>query len=1141
MYAHVDSVRRSKMNDQEENNMTWKKLQRLLACLLAVLLLSQVGAFSPAVLAADGSSYTLHDGTAIIKPGMSDGEVNRILAAALVEGFDQMSGEEQNRILAGEWQYECEGKSAFSTKNTAWGPVTGFDSSKKVGFVTTKYSHPALSANEDGSYPIRLKLADGTLTNEVKVYKAQKPVSSITLKEGASVKLPYNEDGTLDFDALRARIFEQVVESSTPNLTVNDVTIEYHAKSELFSHEEWVKLEGGKVDGLNYPAISEGNQKIRISYAGNNTYGAASAQVTVTFTERADSHIVLKEGQTVNLQYTEAVTIDFDALRMSILAQVVDQDSAPALTLQNTEIKYAAEDKTGAFHNWVKLEGDRVDFIDYPAISAGEQKIQIHFKGDGSYKAGSADVQVYIAERPAVSVTRNDSPTFKLNYNDNGDAIYDSIQQQVFDAVIQSTDPTLTAGDVSIKYLATEKVLGVDSHEWMPLTGGKKNGISYPAIGEGTQKVRISWGGNRYYAPMDLEAEVLVTGRPALQVTLKDSPSVKLVFNDDGKVIYDNIYQQVWDAVIECTEPELTLEQATLEYYADSKTTGWVSEWVPLEGGKKNAISYPGVSEGTQKVRVSWRGTSVYAPGHVDVDVVFLDRDPAPFHLKTGVTEVGIVYNADQSINYEATAQALREALIESTDSNYPVDLVKVEYNIYGTALTDDWIANYKDLSYKVLDSDLFNGIKAGKFGLGDQLLRLSWRGNADYKPFEETRVQVKMVDNRQPTEVVLKPSISIVYNMDASVMEQNIFEYVIDWDDSKLPDKSTLSAADFTIEYYGENVLGEEEGGISGGVKQWAPVAGGTVNLLTYPQMGAGEQKIRVTYNGNVDYRPSDAKEANLTVKKAKVSVKVHSTSIYADEELSKDFITTDPADKFDIYTIFGGVTSDVTTSVFVQLPERLTKGTIIKLIDETLKGLGHKTLTEMMQEGTTVGELRKLLSDIVAKGDDLPQFVKDLLQKVGIDIDTLVKLNEALNKFPGLLDNVRVAFGTPDQAGIYTVYAITNNKNYETGFGMGALVVKKHYSGVKLTWNHTIPNGKLTAEQAKDFDFGATLMYDGNPAKKQTNVHYLYSGFTSKWKPYSSTTTPPTEPGRYVMTVVTLGGNYQAAPITRSLQITK
>lgn len=1129
--------------------MTWKKLQRLLACLLAVLLLSQVGAFLPAARAADG--YSLQNGSAIIKPGTSDAEVNRALTRALVVGFDQMSEADQNALLDRlTWEYKCEGKGkvfGVPVTHTVWGSINGFTSVDK----RINYTHPALKDNSDGTYQVRVKGGSG---QEVRLEKRTGLASSITLKQDASVALTYNADGSLNFDALRAAILEQVVASSTPALTLQNTEIKYYADSKMTGvTHEWVKLEGDKINLATYPAISAGEQKIRISFYGNDQYTGSSAEVNVTFVDRADAHIVLKEGQTVNLQYTEAVTIDFDALRTSILAQVVDQDSAPSLTAENTEIKYYATATTGAAvgfgKNWAPLEGGKVDGLNYPAISAGDQQIQISFKGDDAYKASSETTTVTFTERPAVSVMRNDSPTFQLNYNDNGDAIYDNIQQQVFDAVIQSTDPTLTAGDVSIKYLATEKVLGVDSHEWMPLTGGKKNGISYPTIGEGTQKVRISWGGNRYYAPMDLEAEVLVTGRPALQVTLKDSPSVKLVFNDDGKVIYDNIYQQVWDAVIERTEPELTLEQATLEYYADSKATGWVSEWVPLEGGKKNSISYPGVSEGTQKVRVSWRGTSVYAPGHVDVDVVFLDRDPAPFHLKTGVTEVGIVYNPDQSINYEATEQALREALIESTDPGYPVDLVKVQYNIYGTSITDDWIANYKDLSYKVLDSDLFNGIKAGKFGLGDQLLRLSWRGNADYKPFEETRVRVKMVDNRQPTEVVLKPSISIIYNMDASVMEQNIFEYVIDWDDSTLPDKSTLSVDDFTIEYYAENEVEVDGMTTGGGVHLYMPLEGGKggafegdpTKFLTYPQMGAGDQKIRVTFKGDEAYRPSTPIEGNLTVKKAKVSVKVHSTSIYADEELSKDFITTDPADNFDIFTVFGGVTSDVTGSVFVQLPERLTDGAIIKLIDKTLEGFGQKTLTQMMQEGTTVGELRKLLSDIVAKGDELPQSVKDLLKKAGIDIDTLVKLNEALNKFPGLLDSVRVAFGTPDQAGIYTVCAVTNNKNYETGFGMGALVVKKHYSGVKLQWNQTIPNGKLTAEQAKNFDFGVTLMYDGNPAKKQTNVHYLYSGFTSKWKPYSSTETPPTEPGRYVMTAVTLGGNYQAAPITRSFQITK
>lgn len=794
--------------------MTGKKLQRLLACLLAVLLLSQVGAFLPATRAAGG--YSLQNGTAIIKPTMTTDEVNHALTRALVVGFDQMSEADQNALLDSlQWEYYCEGKDTKTglIKHSDWGSIGGFESETSIGKgwykVTTHYKHPALKDNSDGNYNVRVRGTNAAVT----LTKAEKPDSSISLRSGVQVKMPYTDAGALDFNALRARIFEQVVASSTPNLTVNDVHIEYYAKSELVSHKEWVKLEG------------------------------------------------------------EFVTIP-------ILNQTVG----------------------------------------YPAISEGNWKIKITFDGNADYKGCSGEM-----------------------------------------------------------------------------------------------------------------------------------------------------------------------------------------------------------------------------------DVTFLDRDAAPFHLKGGVTEVGIVYNADLSINYEATAQALREALIESTDPSYPIDLVKVEYNIYGTSITDDWIANYKDLSYKVLDSDLLDGIKAGKFGLGDQLLRLSWRGNADYKPFEETRVRVKMVDNRQPTEVVLKPSISLIYNKDVSVVAGQIFEYVINWDDSTLPEKDTLSADDFTFEYEAEVMITDKDGLVVGtGEKRWAPIAGEKV-LTSYTfceQIGAGEQKIRVTYKGNADNRPSNGaelpKDCYLTIKKAPVTVKVHSTSIYADEELSKDFVTTDPADNFDIFTVFGGVTNNVTGSVFVQLPERLTKGTIIKLIDKTLEGLGQKTLTQMMQEGTTVGELRKLLSGIVAKGDELPQSVKDLLKKAGIDIDTLVKLNEALNKFPNLLDDVRVAFSTPDQAGIYTVCAVTNNKNYHTGFAMGSLVVKAHVSDVRLTWNAPI-NGKLTVEEAAAFDFGATLRYNEKPVADQSSVKCLYTGITSNWQSYSSTTTPPTEPGRYVMTVVTVGGNYQAAPITRSFQITK
>ena len=760
--------------------MTGKKLQRLLACLLAVLLLSQVGAFSPAVFAADDSGYTLHDGTAIIPEGASEEKVNQILTRTLVAGFDEMSKEDQNTLLSTcKWEYYCKGETPLTHKTKdAWVSVGGFKI--KEGISTYHFLALSDAKTECKAYSVRLTTATD---KTVQFTKAAMRDSSITLKQDASVKLPYKEDGTLDFDALRA----------------------------------------------------------------------------------------------------------------AILQQVVDEGTTPSLTTENTEIKYYATSSTGWTQEWVKLDGDKVNLATYPAISAGEQQIQISFKGDDTYKADTV------------------------------------------------------------------------------------------------------------------------------------------------------------------------------------KTT-----------------------------------------------VNFLDRAATPFQLKQGVTEVSMVYNKDQSINYEATAQALREALLVSADPNVSINDVTVEYNA-GT----DLAKNFQPLN--------FDGF-GFKFGLNEQTIRFTWRGNADYKAYAEN-VDVKMIDNREDSAIVLKPSISLIYNKDAAAMTQQIFEYVIDWDDSTLPDKSTLSADDFTIEYYAtaKVVAGDLGGDV--GLQKWVPIEGEegiSVGKLQYfyPQMGAGEQQIRVTFNGSETYRPSEAEEGSLTVKKANVSVKVHSTSIYADEVPGEGFVTTDPVDDFDIFTVYTGV-----SSVFVQLPERYTDNAFIKAVDPVLEKVGLRTIQDIMDKGITVGELKQNL-DKIANGSEYA-VVREALKLMGVDVTTLQQIINVFNKIT-LLDNVRIALRT-DQVGIYTVYAITNNDNYNTGFGMGALVVKKHYSGVKLDWNQNFTNGKLSAADVKNFDFGATLSYNGEQVEDQSSVHYLYSGFTSRWRPYSSTTMPPTEPGRYVVTVVTLGGNYQAAPITRAFQITK
>ena len=111
----------------------------------------------------------------------------------------------------------------------------------------------------------------------------------------------------------------------------------------------------------------------------------------------------------------------------------------------------------------------------------------------------------------------------------------------------------------------------------------------------------------------------------------------------------------------------------------------------------------------------------------------------------------------------------------------------------------------------------------------------------------------------------------------------------------------------------------------------------------------------------------------------------------------------------------------------------------------------------------------------------------MREALKLMGVDVTTLQQIINVFNKIT-LLDNVRIALRTPDQVGIYTVYAITNNDNYNTGFGMGALVVKKHYSGVKLDWNQDFTNGKISAADVKNFDFGATLSYNGEQVEDQS-----------------------------------------------------
>lgn len=205
-------------------------------------------------------SPVLQNATVLIPSDATVEQVTEILNKALIKNLDNVD------TSSIEWEYQCEGKGALASKNTAWGPINGFESTKKVWGVSTTYTHPSLAANSDGSYQVRIKGNNNVVT----VTKFAKLNSAIEVNQGVEVTLPYDEDANVNYAALKENIFNSVVKSSNPELTVNDVNIQYYATGKVIfdgiPKKDWTSLEGSKDTFTEYPAISEGTQKIKISF-----------------------------------------------------------------------------------------------------------------------------------------------------------------------------------------------------------------------------------------------------------------------------------------------------------------------------------------------------------------------------------------------------------------------------------------------------------------------------------------------------------------------------------------------------------------------------------------------------------------------------------------------------------------------------------------------------------------------------------------------------------------------------------------------------------------------------------------------------------------------------------------------------------
>lgn len=595
------------------------------------------------------------------------------------------------------------------------------------------------------------------------------------------------------------------------------------------------------------------------------------------------------------------------------------------------------------------------------------------------------------------------------------------------------------------------------------------------------------------------------------------------------------------------------------EYRATSVLSDYAVKWTPVNGfdttgsffrDRLNA-SYPALNSesAAQSYAVRMEGTStVYtftklaspaadaaapsvtpdaAPGADPAVTPDTEPDTAPDAAPStaadtaeddsGTYTLNMTYTADGKIDFDALRAAIVAAVLPGTDVND----VTVTYEAKATLPPHE-------PRYVVLEGGWdrkpilreFPAITAGT-----HKIKLTANG-------EDTIVTVTLADARTQAKIVLKEGVSLTYTKDAAAMRTQILDKLIDWSQTTVSKEA--AAESMVLEYYGTGI--SKHALLT--YNDWYPVEGGTVKYgidYTAPSIGAGEnQQIRASFPTTAAYLGCDAVEGTLTVNKAFVRVHVKSAAIFYDEKpTTQQYVTTKPEDDFTIFKIYSGVTSSVKGAVYLQLPESILSPEALAKIDPAVKLLYGKTLTDILNDGMTLGELRALLQKLEKPTDDLAK----LLKLFNIDISSFTELLKVINKIPGVFDSTRVAIGSPNRAGMYLVTAITSNPNYKTGVGTGTLVVKMRASGASLTWNND--KTTYTTSELVSSPLGATLMRDGQAASNQEGVHYRYVGTTDTHRLYISSKAP-TAPGTYRQTAYILGGNDMAKSISRSITIT-
>lgn len=955
-----------------------------------------------------------------------------------------------------------------------------------------------------------------------------------------------------------------------------------HIQKQQKSFFEWTDIEGAGVTVLS-GAIKQNdfyasNDSDEVKFSVNQVSGV---EQTVTRKSKNGESLPIKdEGNgvysfkvdqwsTVAVDYAVAktsLTVEFDKSAVSVEAfnkpfspKVADTDipaKTPASALLTPKGNYAVtsavlKDNEG---NETKLElaftsaDKRAASAAIPALDAGKSY---------TLAVETKECKLAVKDNPSAAVGNVDPSLF---------------EQRVIEGVLDLENSVLSnisASELEITYLAGTGLFTGEDWEALDFEPSTLQKLTHHKFGtQENEKIRIKYKGNSQYCELSTGDSLEIStpdGRPTVQMaTVRDSA---WVYNDTD----ENVDAAIKQAVIDSKEGfGLTITDeagSPIEYSADNITvTGYKHELgtytvsvtytdpaekyqpTTIEGLQLEIKKVPSAQftatfnnamvkaydfdltsgqatdipsgkpgdvvvtpdGGYAVTKVEFNGEDISSKMAFDggthaatINMDALETDKS-YTLTVETKKVAIATKAGASVAVLGltTPAKIKQRVIEGVvdfDSSVPSEMSADDLTIeYKAGSTN---ASWKPLDYTPSAAEKFIGYK--KFGeRTNETIRITYKGNAQYCEVKsDEEISVAIVDGRTPTHLAVADSITVKYAPE---------------DDLKAAIRASLNPQVFNDETGEAIEFKDDEIEVD----------------YTDFKREVGTQHVTVKYKGNEEFKNCELKDVAIKITKGNAKVTVNSQNI-SYGQTPDTLVSATPEEAKPIY-IIGGI--DGNGNAYVSIDFKSV--TVNDLAGKDIPLVGDWSLQDVVISvlGGNEFSANKLLGSL--------DKVEKLLSMLGVQdaADVVAGIREAIEAIgkvaPGVMDSTIVLGGTPTEAGVYTIAAISVNPNYRTSVALGYLTIAPATEDVELTWNEELPSKNLSLDDAAGFNFGVKAWQGETDVTGKANVKVRFIGTDYDGNAYNSTEAP-TKPGYYSQMASIIGGNYFAKPIARNFNI--